>query len=258
MADYKNCLNQEFWDEAGQLREDIHDILVRIADDVLNDIEEDIGLKLEPDGIIFTGSLTGPNWDDTSDVDLHFLIDFEKYDEEFLAPFLHFYAKSFNENEFTILDHSLEIYFQDKDEPHQSPGIYDIDNNEWKQVPDCVEIEITNEHRERSRTFLDEINDFREDWDSGLINNNEQFLEDLKEYWKTIKDYRAKGLASEEGMYSFENIVFKMLRRNNALKTFIDLMRDVKDNIYDVYREDFNSAFNWLDAEIEEEEEEEE
>ena len=105
--------NQEFWDEAGQLREDVRDVLLKVAEDVSEDIKEYLGYEIDFEGLIFIGSLTGPNWDDTSDVDLHFLIDFKKYDEEFLEPFLDYYRKNFNENEFTILDHSLEIFFQD-------------------------------------------------------------------------------------------------------------------------------------------------
>lgn len=256
------CLNTEFWNEDGSLKEDVREVLLRVADDVINDMNNEfseIGFTVEPDGFIFTGSLTGANWDADSDVDLHFLIDFGKYDDpELLAQFFRYFARAFNKKDFTLLDHDIEIYFQDTSEPHYSPGIYDIKNNEWIQPPDCVVITITDEHRQKALDFLERINEFKEVWDSGIIDDSEEFQEELREFFQGIKDYRRKGLNSEEGMYSFENIVFKLLRRNGALQTLVDLMREVKNAIYEVYRESqvykesFESVFKWLNLEFDE------
>lgn len=244
--DVKNdfCLNEDFWDKDSgwKLRPEIREVFVKIKEDVILGLNEELKLakmKFSYDKYIFTGSLTGPNWDETSDVDLHFVVDFEKSDNPaLLKSFLNFFAKSFNENKFTLLGHFIEIYFQASSEPHQSPGIYNIDSDEWDKKPDCVVVETTLEHKEKAKEMFSEINDFVELWNSDLVGDPIEFLAFLRKHLEKIKAYRLKGLHSKDGMYSFENIVFKLLRRNGALKTLVTLMKNVKKKIFGTPDED--------------------
>jgi hypothetical protein len=169
------------------------------------------------------------------------MIDYNDYDiddKELIQAFLDYYKLSFNENEYTILGHTIEIYFQDVTEPHASPGIYDVVRNEWIKDPDCVEIEFTEEHKEKAREFLDRINEYRAEWDNEEIADPEKFYEELQNFLEEIKEYRASGVgkSEEEGMYTFENMVFKWLRRNGTLRILTDLKHDVMQFIYDVER----------------------
>ena len=234
------CLNPEFWDEddAWKMRPGIRETLLRVRDDILYSLEEELKapkIKFSYVNLIMTGSLCGANWDATSDVDLHFVVDFKAYeDPELLHQFLNFFAKGFNENKFTLKDHTIEIYFQDADEPHRSPGIYDVEEDRWIKSPDCIVVTITDEHREKAKEMFGEINNYVEIWNSDLADDDATFLEILRNHLKKIKAYREKGLKGDDDQYSFENIVFKLLRRNGALKTLVTLMRNVKKRLFDV------------------------
>ena len=234
------CLNPNFWDEDEfwQLNREVRDATLHLRDDVLLALKEELKtpkISFKYEKFIFTGSLTGANWDETSDVDLHFLVDFQSYDDpELLHQFLLFFAKAFNENKFTLKDHFIEIYFQDTEENHRSPGMYDIEADEWIKSPDCIIVPITKEHREKAAKFFGEINNYVEMWNSELADDPEKFLGILRNYLAKIKKYREEGLNGEDGMYSFENMVFKLLRRNGALKTLVTLMRNVKRKLFDV------------------------
>lgn len=246
-------LNKEFWDSNNKLRDDIKDVLLTIS----NDIKEGLKDKLDFIDIpiiktIFSGSLLGPNYDAQSDIDLHFVVDFDQIEEEeereLLKEFLGVYAKNFNNNEFKILDHDLEIYFQDANEPHYSPGIYNIETNEWEEGPDCVEIKYTPEEKDKADEFLNRIKELKNRFDDREINSYEDFLTELNDMMDEIKDYRKKGMSSEDTLYSTENIVFKMLRRNGALEILSNLIHDTKQEIYSVVRESirtFKQFFNF-------------
>lgn len=233
-----DCLNPTIWTKNGKLDRDIRDSLLKVKEDVISDMNEefedlDSDFRLEPEKVIFTGSLTGPNYREDSDIDLHFVVDLKKYDDPILLnEFFKLYAKNFNIKVFKTAGYPIEIYFQDKDERHQAPGIYDIDKDEWIKVPDCVVVDITDKHKDKALEFLARINDFKEKWDSDLVEDVDKFLEEVGELFQEIRDYRKKGLASKEGMYSFENTVFKLLRKNKALNTIVDLMRAARAKRY--------------------------
>jgi len=234
-------LNSDFFDDNNQMLPDVREVLVKIIDDVTNGLKEDHGFILIYRHVILTGSLTGPNYDDESDVDLHFMIDYNDYevkDKELIEAFLSYFKISFNDKNYTILGHDLEIYFQDINEPHASPGTYDVIEDKWIKDPDCVEIEFTDDHKEKAREYLDQITEFRSRWDNGEVEDKENFIMEIKKYLEDIMEYRSKGVGSSEesGMYSFENMVFKWLRRNGTLRQIVDLKHDVMDSIYDVER----------------------
>lgn len=246
-------LNPEFWNDDNTLKGDVRDVLLLVSNDIKNALEDKLEfIEIPIVKTILSGSLLGENYDATSDVDLHFVVDFKQIEDEtereLLKEFLGIYAKNFNANEFKILDHDLEIYFQDLDEPHYSPGIYNLDEDEWDQETDCYKINYTPEEKEKADEFLSRIDKLKERFDSKDITSYEDFLTELNDMMDEIKDYRKKGMESEETLYSPENIVFKMLRRNGALEELGNLIHDTKQEIYSVYRESlqtFKQFFNF-------------
>lgn len=234
------CLNPSFWveDDGWRLVPEVREAMLNVRDDVIRSLSEELGAVGERFSYLnftFTGSLVGANWDETSDVDLHFIVDFGGFgDPPLMRAFLSYFAKNFNENKFTMNAHSVELYFQDSGEVHRSPGVYDVEDDSWIREPDCVRVEVTEGHREKAREMFSRINGYVEQWNSGLVGDPETFLGILRGHMRSIKAYREAGLKGPDGMYSFENVVFKLLRRNGALRTLVTLMRNVKRRMFDV------------------------
>ena len=58
--------------------------------------------------------------------------------------------------------------------------------------------------------------------------NNENIISDLEKLMDKIKKTRQSGL-NREGEYSYENLTFKLLRRNGYIKKLIDLKKNFTD-----------------------------
>ena len=231
----KCSIDNEFFDN-GMLKPEAREVLLRVVDDIVNELKEnDFDLKF--DKVVLTGSITSPNFSSTSDIDLHFLIDYNEYSEDaanFVRLFLEFFKRDFNNREYDILNHPLEIYFQDVDEIHHAPGIYDIQNNEWIKTPECETIEYSNAEKQKAKEIYDEILELKSKWDSQLVEDKEEFLNELTNFLLDLKKYRQTGLDSNDELNSTENLVFKLLRKNGALRTLVELKHDVLNSIYDI------------------------
>ena len=69
----KDDLDREIWDEKDQLRPEIKEKLLEIANDFWESQDLD---HVKVKDIIFTGSLANYNWSNFSDIDLHIVIDY--------------------------------------------------------------------------------------------------------------------------------------------------------------------------------------
>ena len=237
-------LNSNFWNIIGELRKPIRDKLLTISQDIKNEIKEKFPeIKLKILSTIFTGSLTGLNYDIFSDIDLHFIVDLSTYDKtelELIKQLLSYYAKSFNENKFKIYKHTVEIYFQDEDEQHLSPGIYNIDKNEWDREPDCIKINYTENQKIEARKFKNKIDKL---YELKFTEDDNVLFKRVKLLFNEIKEYRKKGLQSDKGMYSDENIVFKMLRRNGTLEELTQLLLAIRKHKYELQESKLQNQF---------------
>lgn len=233
-----NCnLNRKIFDSDNVLLPKVKQILLKIRDDIIKDLKEEHNFNFEYIAYILSGSLTGPNYDRNSDFDLHFLIDFNDYSDNqksLVKDYFMLYKEIFNRNEFELLGYKIEIYFQDIIEPHTSPGIYDIEKDIWLKEPDCVNIHLKPEQIEAVSKFSKEINAFVEIFNNREYNNLDSFLNELKDYTKSLKEYRMKGQASKLGQYSDQNIVFKQLRRSGDLEKLSNLKKQVKQKLYSI------------------------
>jgi Txe/YoeB family toxin of Txe-Axe toxin-antitoxin module len=98
---------------------------------------------------------------------------------------------------------------------HFASGVYSVLNDEWISKP-------SKEKPQLERGVLTTKIDGWKDKIENLITNikkeglkaNEEKVEKLK---KKLKDYRKSGL-EKEGEYSYENLVFKYLRRSGLLE----------------------------------------
>jgi len=218
-------LNPEIWFFDGESYKMKPEIRISLLD-IVKDYTDFIDVELDIDDVTLTGSLSNFNWSEFSDVDLHILTDFEDKD-----PLLKKYLDSrriiWNSlRSVTTKGFDVEIYVQDNNEPHFASGVYSVLYNEWIVEPKQEEVTID------SKKILSKAKNWMSQIDK--IENNskrvdpEEVLKDIDRFKSKIKKYRGSGL-EDKGEYSYENLTFKFLRRNEYLKK----LNDVRNSLID-------------------------
>ena len=202
----------------------VRDRLLIISDKFI----EFLGVEFFIYDVILTGSLANYNWSEYSDVDLHILIDYDEstHNNALLAEFFAAKKQVWNElHNITIKGFEVEMYVQDVKEPHISSGVYSILNDKWVVEPRREKQYIDDRGIfEKGEEYANLIDSLIEKTESGIDVSKE--IEDVK---KKIKRFRQSGL-DKGGEYSYENLTFKLLRRNGYIKKLIDLKKKVVDN----------------------------
>lgn len=212
--------------ESSQMKKDIRERLVEIS----NDFIESFGVEFFIHDIVLTGSLANYNWSEYSDVDLHILIDMSELGDKsnltqsIMKEFFDAKKNVWNKNhEIKIKGFDVEVYVQDIEEPHISSGVYSILNDKWEVEPQKENPNIDD------RKILDKGEEFAKKIDaivsSGPKSENLPKIEELR---KRIKKFRQSGLESG-GEYSYENLTFKLLRRNGYIEKLLKLKTDITD-----------------------------
>lgn len=230
-------LDTKFFTGKGDLKPEVRKVLLSVASDVFDDMDEEYGLHLIPDFVVLTGSLLSENWDEASDVDFHIGVDYSK-----LYPgavnFLKFYAKDFNHNEYGLMGRKLELYFQDAKEPHETPGIYDVLNGVWIKHPYGEKVDLTDEMQKGADQQKKFIEHLREDYEAlpKIRTSILEYQEMVQEFWQSLRSMRQMSL-EQDGIAGFGNWVWKLMRRNGALEMLVELLRQIQDDYYDVWPE---------------------
>jgi predicted nucleotidyltransferase len=222
----KDTLSNDIFDKSGEMynmRGDIRKSLLKIADDFI----ETLGVEFFIHDVILTGSLANFNWSNYSDVDLHILIDYKEtnYDLSLLKEFFDAKKNVWNEkHDITIKGFDVEIYVQDVDEPHVSSGVYSVLNNKWVVEPESKKPMIDD------RLIIQKGEEYSIKIDN-LIKRNEEgddVLKDIDNLRMKLKTFRQSGLDAG-GEYSYENLTFKLLRRNGDIERLLQLKSKITD-----------------------------
>jgi predicted nucleotidyltransferase len=217
----KGDLYPKFWDtKTKKLNKNISVKLKQIAEAFVAGFEYPLKIK----DIILTGSIANYNWTQYSDVDLHVLVDFSEIPDEYMEAFRDYFdAKKQVWNKthnISILGHEVELYIQDSNEPHYSTGVYSIMNDKWNTEPAFTKQDIEYEQvSEKTEYFIDQINKVSELFAKKDFQKAKAGADNIRQ---KIKKYRQAGL-EDEGEYSTENLVFKMLRNGGYLETLSNL-----------------------------------
>jgi predicted nucleotidyltransferase len=215
--------NQIFEEKKGHfvMRNEIKKRLLEVS----NDFIESLGVEFFIHDIVLTGSLANYNWSQYSDVDLHILIDFEesKYEMDILKEFFDAKKNVWNEkHDIKIKGYDVEIYVQDVNEEHISSGVYSILHNKWIIEPEKDKPNIDD------RKILEKGEEFGKKIDHLTKNPKEITIDQLEDLRKKIKEFRQSGLESG-GEYSYENLTFKLLRRNGYIQKLLRLKTQLTD-----------------------------
>jgi len=226
----QNDLNEEIWEKTYNdsyiMRPPIRDILLEIANEFVDYLGYDIFVL----DVVMTGSLANYNWSDFSDIDLHIMFDFKETGEQkdLFSDLFKLKKTLFNStHDIKVKSFDVELYVQDTNEPHVSTGVYSVLYDKWIEQPNMEDVKINKEFLEQKvNSWIDKIDAVIENSkDEDLITANEM-INKLKE---KLKDYRNSGL-KQEGEYSYENLVFKFLRRNGYIQKLFDFQNELMDD----------------------------
>ena len=130
----------------------------------------------------------------------------------------------------------MELYIQDSNEPHVASGIYSLMTNSWIKEPSKYRLEIDHTAvQKKAARIMEEIDDVYDIYAEKEYKLAQQSGDMLMQ---RIKRYRKAGLEGG-GIYSVENLVFKVLRRNGYLKKLSSIKRLAYDASMTVYERKF-------------------
>jgi hypothetical protein len=223
-------LNPEIWSLSNKepiMKPEIRERLLEVA----NLFIEFLDVPVFVDDVVMTGSLANYNWSNYSDVDLHLIVDFNQFPEEQIELFQKLFNLKkilFNTNHnILIKNFEVELYAQDEKEIHTSSGVYSVLFDKWLTKPDKINVKIDNNVlMNKVKSWTEKIDEVIEDAEEGTdLEESKKTIDNLK---KKLKNYRGEGL-SGDGEFSYENLVFKFLRRNG----YIEKLYDFEDKLID-------------------------
>jgi len=222
----QDTLNPKIWENAddvdeSKLKTKVKDALSKIAEKFIDYLGEDIFV----DDITLTGSLANYNWSEYSDFDLHIIIDFKQFGKEDKVHKELFDARKFIFNEshdIKIYGYDVELYAQDSEESHTSSGLYSIMDNEWIHKPKKESPDID------KKILVQKIDSWIEKIEKTIKDSEDEDGEKLETLKSKLKEYRKSGL-DKEGELSYENLVFKFLRRSGHIEKLFDALNKEVD-----------------------------
>lgn len=217
----KDSLCQKIFDDDKMIT-DVRKQLLIISDDFI----DSLGIDFFIHDVVLTGSLSNYNWSDYSDIDLHIIIDYEEtnFNLDLLKEFFDAKKNVWNNNRnIRVKGFDVEIYVQDLNESHISSGVYSILNDKWLIEPTKETPKIDD------RKILEKSEDFAKKIDQLFIKSKKtNVLGEIDKLRKKIKRFRQSGLDSG-GEFSYENLTFKLLKRNGYIEKMLGLKSKLTD-----------------------------
>jgi hypothetical protein len=230
----KSTLNPKIWENANNakkatMKPKVQKALMRIAEEFIEYLGEDVFVE----DIVLTGSLANFNWSEYSDFDLHIHVNLDDENSKLYKEIYNLKKQIFNEkHNIKIFGYDVELYAQDTEEAHYSSGVYSVMNDEWIERPKEFDIKIDRSLLEKKiKMWSDKI-------DEALTSEDTEQLEKIK---LKIKEYRQSGL-EKDGELSYENLVFKYLRRSGHIEKLFKSIDKVVDKELSLERKIEESA----------------
>jgi len=216
----QKTLNSKLWDENSELDSEARGALLKIAGKFISKIDIP---KSSVKDIVLTGSLANFNWSSYSDVDVHIIVVFANIEGEkkFIKNLLDDEKKLWNlEHHIEIKGFPVEMYVQDSSETLVASGVFSLLQNKWVKTPTRKNVVIDMKMiRKKSAIFKNQIDLLEKNPDS----------ERAKQIKAKLGQFRQCGL-DEEGEFSTENLVFKLLRRDGYLEKLTSIRLEAFDD----------------------------
>lgn len=230
----KDSLNPKVWENPENpkeaiLKPKIRKALLKISEEFVEDLGDDVFVE----DVHLMGSLANFNWSEFSDFDLHVIIDFDRYgkQKDLYVELFDLKKKLFNlKHNIKIYGFDVELYAQGVSEKPHSDGVFSIMNDEWINKPTRKKLDLNHSVLENKiKCWTEKIDDAIEDAKkSGKTEN-------LKKLKDKLKEYRQSGL-DKEGEFSYENLVFKYLRRSGHIEKLFNEKTKIQDKELSIER----------------------
>ena len=230
----QETLNPKIWEnpdnpQKSKMIPKVKNALMRIAEAFIEYLGEEVFVE----DIVLTGSLANFNWSEYSDFDLHIIVDFQQFEEEspLYKELYNLKKQVFNDkHDIKIFGYDVELYAQDSVEPHFATGVYSVMDDEWVTKPKKLENEIDKAVLEKKiKNWTEKIDKVIE---TDEPEDDKTLIDSIKE---KLKDYRKSGL-EKEGELSYENLVFKFLRRSGHIEKLFDISNKALDKELSIER----------------------
>ena len=199
------------------------------------DFWESLKLEVPVVDVQLTGSLANFNWTNSSDLDVHIIIDFSQVDKnvDLVRKALDGQRFIWNQRHPAIVKgHDVECYVQHKDEQHVSSGLFSILKNKWLVTPTWNPPQVDEKDvNEKVRVIKSEFKEIKSRMRGASAEESLALYDYLERFKKKIMADRKEGLATG-GEFSVENLVFKELRRDGTIEDILDTMSQIYTNIY--------------------------
>jgi hypothetical protein len=177
--------------------------------------------------IVITGSNANYNWTEKSDIDLHLIVDMERFRLEcpdLVDDFFKNKKTLWNtQHDIQIYGYTVEVYVQDSTESHISAGQYSLQDDKWISIPKYKPPQIDdNAVVAKAKQYKYEIAELID------INGDIDAVNELKD---KVRKLRQTGLENG-GEFSTENLVFKELRNSGYLDKLYTYGVEVIDSHY--------------------------
>ena len=224
-------LNPKIWEKTSKgsymLSPKVREKLLEIAYEFIEFLNVDIIVS----DVHLTGSLANYNWSEYSDFDLHIIADFDQFPKNKLDLYkelLTLKKTIFNSDQnIKIYGYDVELYTQDENEEHTSTGVYSLISNDWLEKPKKEKFEVdksvlkkkTDQWTEKIDKVLESAEEEKD------LQKSKKIIDNLK---TKIKEYRKIGL-EKGGEMSYENLVFKYLRRSGHIEKLFSFKKERLD-----------------------------
>jgi predicted nucleotidyltransferase len=234
----QNKLNPIIFGDDEKVDSEVKDLLLKIA----NYFWEGLEIPQPFEDVLLTGSSVNYNYTPTSDIDLHIVVDFSKFDNpELLKKYFDEAKINWNRvHDLKLGKQNIEVYVQDTNDHPEYRGEYSLMNDKWLKKPSFEEINIPDKEIEKkAKIFKQQINKLEK---TGK-NNPEKSIELINKIKERLKNFRQTGL-DKGGEYSLENLAFKNLRNTGYLEKLNKLKNTLVDKTLSLTESvDKNSLF---------------
>ena len=225
----KDELNPKIWNSDLTINSEVRKNLLKIAKDFV----EFVKLKnLKIIDIILTGSIANYNWHSKSDIDLHIVVDLSNFGkhQRFIDEYLQTKKALWNQNhEIDIFGFDVEVYPEDKAKGQMPSGVFSLAKDKWLVQPEKKDIKVDKELvKKKYQNEVDKILQIEDETKKKNF-DYEKVIDDINRYKDAWRQKRTSAIR-EEGEFSADNLVFKMLRHNGFLEKLTDLKREMYDN----------------------------
>lgn len=232
MLQSHETLNPKLWTEAGELLPDYKEHFLKVVEHFM----DSLNLKELPEikDILLTGSNANFNYTDTSDIDLHVIVDSRELlrpgatdEEKFLAKgYLMTKASQWNKvRNITVKGIPVELFFEEPDTPPTSGGKYSLLRNKWLVEPTPADYPKDNPEVHAK------VDKWISDIEAAIRAKN---LEQLEDTWRGIRKERRDSLDGKapgdmSGETSVANMAYRVVRSKGYVDKMFQAMDDIKD-----------------------------